>query len=411
LLSTVLATSRITAINHKKNEKGKEMAVSIPKEEYFARVRTMQSLMKENGFDAVLVHGMESDCGSVRYFSDYWPTFEAAAVLIPAEGEAFLLAGPESGLYAKGRSILPNIELMIEYRESADPEYPGLEVAGFKEVFQKAMGAAPLKKLGLISYTITPIHIWDSLKKNFPAAEIVPADFLIREMRTYKSDSEIACMREAYRIAELAVDAVLAEIRPGMTELQVTGIAQRELYKHGAEYEGHALYTFCGKETCNAISRPTHNLIVENEVIQINIGARVCGYTSSVGMPFSIGPLSAEKRDLIEFGLRAHKKTFELLKGGRISGDVVADYYDWVEKEGYAKYMLYGPCHSIGMMEVEYPWMEKTSKYPLKKNMTYQVDTFFYDGDRFGLRWENGALITADGVEMFSSKHMKYTEL
>ncbi|NLF94390.1 MAG: hypothetical protein GX564_10945, partial [Oligosphaeraceae bacterium] len=46
-----------------------------------------------------------------------------------------------------------------------------------------------------------------------------------------------------------------------------------------------------------------------------------------------------------------------------------------------------------------------------KKNMTYQVDTFFYDSNRYGLRWENGARITDDGVEMLSSRHAKYTEL
>lgn len=387
------------------------MAVTIPKAEYFERISKLQAGMKAAGFDAVLVHGMESDCGSVRYLSEYWPTFEAAAVLVPANGNALLLVGPESGLYAAGRSVLPDIEMMIEYRESADPEYPGLKVAGFQDVFKKALGCTPLKKLGLISYSITPIHIWNNLKSNFPNAEIVPADFLIRELRTYKSDSEIACMREAYRVGELAVDAILAEIKPGMTELQVTGIAQREMYKYGAEYEGHALYTFCGKATCNAISRPTHNLIIPNEVIQLNIGARICGYTSSIGLPFSIGPLPADKRRLVEFGLKAHLKTFELLKGGKVSGEVVKEYEEWVKSEGFDKYMLYGPCHSIGMMEVEYPWMESTSKYTLKKNMTYQVDTFFYDGNRFGLRWENGARITDNSVEMLSSKHMKYTEL
>ena len=42
-------------------------------------------------------------------------------------------------------------------------------------------------------------------------------------------------------------------------------------------------------------------------------------------------------------------------------------------EEGFAKYMLYGPCHAIGMMEVEQPWMESVSKYDLKENMTFQV--------------------------------------
>jgi Xaa-Pro aminopeptidase len=299
---------------------------------------------------------------------------------------------------------------MIEYREGADPDYPGIEVSSFADVFGIALKGRPLRKLGLISHTITPLPVIDGLRAAFPDAEIVKADDLIRKLRYRKSENELACMRKAYEISELAIDAIFAEIKPGMTELQVAGIAQRELYKNGAEYEGHALYVFCGKTTCNAISRPTHNLIIPNEVIQLNIGARVCGYCSSVGLPFSIGPLPERKRRLVEFGLKAHHKTFELLKGGKVSGEVVREYNDWVKAEGFSQYMLYGPCHSVGMMEVEYPWMESTSTYLLEKNMTYQVDTFFYDHD-FGLRWENGARITEDSVEMLSSKHMKYTEL
>ena len=39
-------------------------------------------------------------------------------------------------------------------------------------------------------------------------------------------------MKKAYQISELAIDAILGEIKPGMTELQVIGIAQREIYKN-----------------------------------------------------------------------------------------------------------------------------------------------------------------------------------
>jgi Xaa-Pro aminopeptidase len=72
--------------------------------------------------------------------------------------------------------------------------------------------------------------------------------------------------------------------------------------------------------------------------------------------------------------------------------------------------MLYGPCHGIGIMEVERPWMESTSDYLLQKNMTSQVDTFFYDED-FGPRWENGIRITDRGVEKLSKKYIKVIEI
>jgi Xaa-Pro aminopeptidase len=192
--------------------------------------------------------------------------------------------------------------------------------------------------------------------------------------------------------------------------LQVIGIAQREIYKHGGEYEGHALYCFCGPATNNAISRPTHNKIKKNEVIQLNIGARVGGYSSSVGVPMWIGKLPDRKRRLIEFGLEAHFKTMELMRAGKPAADVVRDYEAFVNARGFGKFMLYGPCHGIGMMEVERPWIESSSTYNLQENMTFQVDTFFYDRD-FGLRWENGVRVTKGGVEKLSSRFMKIVHL
>jgi len=98
------------------------------------------------------------------------------------------------------------------------------------------------------------------------------------------------------------------------------------------------------------------------------------------------------------------------LAAGKSAGSIVRDYEAWVKSRGFEKYMLYGPCHSIGMMEVEQPWMESCSDFKLQNNMTFQVDTFFYDHD-FGLRFENGVIIKNGGVEMLSSRFMKVIEI
>ena len=383
---------------------------TIPKQEFYERIAKFQSNIKAAGLDACLVHANESDMANVRYLSEYWPTFEASAVFVPAEGEAVLLVGPESEIYAAHRSVFKNIEKMIEYRESAEPECPGMTFKSYQDIVAQYTPQGSIKKLGIVGWAVTPLPVYMSLKEQLPEVEIVKADATLLPLRFVKSENELDCMRKAYAIAELAVEAILNEIVPGMTELQVIGIAQREIYKHGGEYEGHSLYCFCGASTNNAISRPTHNKIVANEVIQLNIGARVSGYSSSVGLPISIGPLSEWKKELINFGLEAHHKTIEMMSAGKPAGEVVKDYEAWVKERGYEKYMLYGPCHSIGMMEVEQPWMESTSNYDLEKNMTFQVDTFFYDKD-FGFRWENGVILKDGGVEMLSSKFMKIIEI
>jgi Xaa-Pro aminopeptidase len=378
--------------------------------EFKARIKQFQHNIRAAGLDAALVHGNEADFANVRYLTEYWPTFEAAAVFVPARGTPVLIIGPESLTYAQGRSVVPAILKMVEYRESAEPQYPGIPVASYQDVVKRAMPGQKLKKLGIVAWSITTLPVWMRLQSDLPGVEFVKADDTLINLRIVKSPGEIALMKKAFQVSETAIDAILGEIKPGMTELQVIGIAQREIYKHGGEYEGHALYCFCGPATNNAISRPTHNRIRRNEMIQLNIGARVGGYSSSVGLPFSIGKLPERKQRLLAFGLEAHLKTMDLMQAGKPAAAVVQEYEAWVKAQGFGRYMLYGPCHGIGMMEVERPWMESTSTYDLQENMTFQVDTFFYDKD-FGLRWENGVRVKKGGVERLSRKYMKLVQL
>lgn len=379
--------------------------MKIPTQEYFDRIAKFQANMKKAGLDACLVHGTESDFANVRYLSEYWPTFEQAGVFVPAEGDAILLIGPESEKYARGRSVLPNVMLMLNYRESAEPDYPGIPLSTFDVVAKAAMGKKKLKKLGLVGTAVMTKPTLDALAAQLPGVELVKADDVFKELRWIKSENELACHRKAFKVAEKAVQAMLNEIKPGMTEFQAIGIAQREIYANGGEYEGHSLYCFGGDRTSNGISRPTSAKLKKNEIIQLNIGARVGGYSSSIGLPVYFGKLPKAQMALVEFGLRAHKYTFELMKAGADAASIAKDYTQWGIDQGWGDYMLYGPVHGLGIMETESPWIETTSNYKLKPNMTYQIDTFF-TGDGYGLRWERGCVIKEGGCELFSKKFM-----
>ena len=117
------------------------------------------------------------------------------------------------------------------------------------------------------------------------------------------------------------------------------------------------------------------------------------------------GKLPKEQLALVEFGLRAHKYTFELIKAGVEASSIAKKYTQWGCDQGWGDYMLYGPVHGLGIMETESPWIETTSKYKLQENMTYQIDTFF-TGNGYGLRWERGCIVTKDGCELMSRKFM-----
>lgn len=377
--------------------------------EFAARLEKARQLAQEAGLDAFLVNSNEADLGNVRYFSDYWPIFEIAGVLIPVQGNPALLIGPESETFARDRSKIPTIHKMLEYRESADPAYPGVPVRTFKEVFAEAGVAAP-KRIGIGGYLVTTAPVLDGLKHAFPNARIERADQIMFQLRGVKSPAEIACLKKAFEISEKAAEEVIRQIRPGMTELQVVGIAQKAIYEGGGEYEGHPTYILSGRSSRHAISRPTHKVIEKGELVQLNVGARVSGYSSSVGLPVCMGTMNAEQRKLVEFGLKAHLWTAQQLKAGVIAADVAKRYKQFFAANEMAPVYLYGPCHSIGIVEVEPPWMEEISQYPLQENMTFQVDTFCAAPD-MGLRFENGGRVTVGGFESFSGKLKKVVEL
>jgi Xaa-Pro aminopeptidase len=376
--------------------------IRIPEAEYAQRLKKAADMTAKKGLDVLIVNSNDSDYANVRYFSSFWPLFETAGVAIAPSGKAALMVGPESTKFAADRSVLPDIFQLLEYRESADPAYPELKSSNYAEVLSFLGVRGKKLRIGIGGYMLTnPIQL-EGLKACFPDARVERADDIMVELRSVKSENELACMREGFRITEIATKEVIKAIRPGMTELQLVGIAQKTIYENGAEYEGLPMYVFSEKSTRHAISRSTYRQIGAGDLVQVNLSAKVDGYSPSIGVPVSMGPLLGRKRELVEFALEAHRWTYGQLRAGVVAAEVAKGYVELFRRRGYFPNYVYGPCHGTGLIEVEAPWMESTSEYRLREGMTFQVDTFV-SGEEFGMRWETGIVIRKDRCELLSS--------
>ena len=375
--------------------------ICIPDYEYQERIAKAAKLVAARGLDAMLVVSTESDYANARYFSGFWPLFERAGVLIGANGKAVLLVGPESAIFAKDFGKIDKVMVLKEFRESADPAYPELVPDTFKDAFNYIGVNGEYAKIGLGSYVECTLPILDGLKENFPKAEISYCNDIMVELRSIKSENEIACMKEGFRIIEIATDEVIKALKPGVTELQMVGIAQRVIYENGAEYEGLPMYVFSESSTRHAISRSTYKQIGKDDIVQLNLSAKIDGYSPAIGLPVFMGKAEGEKKELVEFCLKMHNWTTENLKAGLPADVVPKKFLQMFNDAGYGKNYVYGPCHGTGMIEVEAPWMETSSNYILKPNMTFQIDTFI-SGSTFGCRWEKGCAITETGVDSYT---------
>lgn len=377
--------------------------IRISDAEFKERAKKAQALMAEEGYDAILCYGNEAEPQFVRYFSDYWPSFETAGVLIPREGEAKLLIGPESFTYAYDRSRLRDIRLLKAFRESSEPEYPGKKLDTFTSVLDECLPGVKIKKIGVAGLPLMTVGVYFALMEALKAyGDVVleKADNVIAKLRMFKSEAELACMRRAADITHKTMDFVIENVAAGMTETQVVGLALGKMHELGAERESYPLWVLTGAGSDQAISRPRQKVIEKGDMTFFQFGARYEGYASTIGRPVVFGKANDEQRRLIETGYALQEKILAITKAGVPAKEIAEYHLKLVKEYGYEDHYLYGPFHGNGLMEGEAPWVELNSDYLLAENMTFCSDLFLGSHEtKRGIRIEDVVRVTKDGCE------------
>ena len=373
------------------------MKPKITDQEFAERAARTQRLMADRNIDILLAYGHEAEPQFARYYSDYWPSFESCGVVMARDGKPMLLIGPESLTYAGDRSRIPDIRLLAAFRESSNPEYPGQQLETFDEII-RALGVGRPKKVAIAGINLIAHFTYEELRRaleKFPGVEITRGDELVMQLRRVKSPDEIACLREAGRITTAAFEHVLATIRPGMTELQARGLAVGKMYELGAENEAYPNWVLAGAGGNQAISRARHKAIPERGLVHLQLGARYEGYASTVGRPVVFGEPEKWMLDAIAAAYEGYDAVLAQLYAGNNARRVADAFYGAMRRNGYADWLLYGPCHATGLMEGEPPWIEAGSDYILDENMTYCVCLFMGNKEGYGFRVEDSVRVGA----------------
>lgn len=391
------------------------MRPKIEHQEFVERIIRTQKAMQSENLDLLFAYGNEAEPQFIRYYSNYWPSFEVAGVLIPVEGEPTLIIGPESGTFAASVSQISRIRKVLAFRESSEPEYPEAVLQTMAEVILEAMDGKMPQKIGIVGGCLISHVVYLALEeavRELKNPKLVKADMLAARLRVSKSTAEIACMREAYRITQCAMKKVLEEIKPGMTEEQVRGIAVSVMYQEGAEGEAYPGWVLSGESSNLAIGRCRGKVIQPGDMVHIQIGARYEGYASTMGRAVVIGKATPEQKALIEASLAGQKAILESAKSGVNAKAVYDAYYQAIKSHNQEQHILYGPVHGTGLMEGEFPWIESNSDYLLEEGMTFCTCVYLGDNEKgFGVRFEDGFLVRKDGTESFSDYRRELIEI
>jgi Xaa-Pro aminopeptidase len=375
----------------------------LPAAEYAARVARLQQELRAAGLDALVGYSSECESGTTRYLAGFWPFFDFAGIVVPAQGDAILVTGgPESLEFARTFAHVPQICVNPRFVESSAPEWvPQVTGESFATILPRACGGVP-RRVGIANWNLLPQPIFEDLRAAAPAAELTPADDLLLRVQMVKSDLELPYIVEAYHITERAMQAALAAAAPGQREWELEAVARTVMLELGAEGMSYPAWVCSGPNTRLSLCRSTDRAIERNDLAQFTFGAKYMGYCGNMCRPFSIGAPPAAARKLQEVALEAMHYALGAIGPGVAAREVFAGYHDLLARYGFEEFTLYGPAHGTGSTEVEGLWLARSADFIIRRNMVFNVDIWLSDGEH-GLRYEDGIIVTDDGVRELTS--------
>lgn len=159
-------------------------------------------------------------------------------------------------------------------------------------------------------------------------------------MISIKTPAEQAQMAKICSLTAQCMDLLATMIRPGVSTAELDRAAEAFFVGHGGEPSFKGYHGFPAS-LCTSINEvvvhgiPSGRKLAEGDIIGIDMGMKMEGFTSDMARTFLVGNVSKEARDLVETTRECFFKGFEQMKPGARVGDIGAAVQALAESKGY----------------------------------------------------------------------------
>jgi Xaa-Pro dipeptidase len=200
-------------------------------------------------------------------------------------------------------------------------------------------------RLGVVGVNATfgmgmPYQHHATLRRALPDLELVDVTADLAGLRTVKSAEEIGWLRRAAEYTDRAVEALRAEVRPGIPEYALLGIVEGAYRSDGGL--PHIAFVrsmpMAEPNGCLPAQNPSGRLLGEGDVIITELSASYWGYSGQIHRPVFVRaePTAAWQR-LFDAALDAYRAIVRVMRPGACEADVVRAA-SVIGERGYAIY-------------------------------------------------------------------------
>lgn len=228
-------------------------------------------------------------------------------------------------------------------------------------------------------------------------AELVPASALLHGLRAQKGPEELERMEAAQRIAEKALEQILTELRPGVTEKEIAARLQYLMLHFGAEKMSFDPIVASGPNGSMPHAVPTDRAIQSGEFVTMDFGCVYKGYCSDMTRTVCVGEPTEEMKRVYETVLRAQLAGIAAARAGATGAEIDGAAREVIRGAGYGDYFGHSFGHSVGVEIHESPNASPGNHEPMPAGAVVSAEPGIYLPGRFGVRIEDVIVLEEGG--------------
>ena len=345
------------------------------------RVEKVIEGMQKMGLSQLLV----SSPASVFYLTGrlIQPGERMLALLVKASGEVCLFANRLFAL--KGNVDVP----LVEFDDTEDC------VAVLADRLED--GRIGIDKFWPSQFTIRLMEQRAALRPVVGSAAVDGA-------RLYKDAEEIRFMQESSKKNDETIEAVIAQLYAGMSEMDGADLYLREAALRGASgpsFDPLVCFGANCAEPHHSSDRVTK--LCQGDAVIIDVGLVWQDYCSDMTRTVFLGQPTDEQKRVYELVQKANAAGRAAVHPGVPVSEVDRAARKVIEDGGYGPYFIHRTGHGIGLECHEYPDVSRTGNAICKPGMCFSVEPGIYLPGKFGVRVEDLVCVTEDGAITLNS--------
>lgn len=231
------------------------------------------------------------------------------------------------------------------------------------------------------------------------SCDLVPATELLWRLRSVKDEEELDAMVAAQRIAEKALDQILGEIRPGVTEKEIAARLQYLMLHYGAENMSFDPIVVSGPNGSLPHGVPGERVIQSGEFVTMDFGCIYHGYCSDMTRTVAVGFATEEMQRVYHTVLSAQEAGIRAARAGVTGREVDGAARAVITAAGYGSYFGHSFGHGVGVEIHEAPNASPMNEKPLPAGAVISAEPGIYLPGKLGVRIEDVILLTEEGCK------------